>query len=131
MSRHSHHRHTKNTHPSTPGQRLKYHRESQGLTQQELGDRLNVSKKTIQAYELDKREMTSSRILAITKELQTTPNHILIYGEDQLSVQEERKAAPESDIHTLAMQRFENSEFGKLLVAMIMSMDAIEAERKR
>ena len=51
MAKRDHHRHLKNGFPSTPGQRLKYHRENRGLTQQALGDRVNLSKQAIEAYE--------------------------------------------------------------------------------
>ncbi len=129
MAKRDHHRHLKNGFPSTPGQRLKYHRENRGLTQQALGDRVNLSKQAIEAYENGRRKMSVEAIELISKEFDLTPNHFMVHQDFLKIVVQDLHETLEPEVHALVVKHFECDEFEKLLVALIVEMDSIILNR--
>ena len=61
----------------TLGQRIRL-----GMTQEELAEALYVEKSIISYYENDKKEMRASGLAEIAKVLQTTPNYLLGFADN-------------------------------------------------
>ena len=61
----------------TLGQRIRL-----GMTQEELAEALYVEKSIISYYENDKKEMRASGLAEIVKVLQTTPNYLLGFADN-------------------------------------------------
>ncbi len=53
-----------------------------GMTQEELAEALYVEKSIISYYENDKKEMRASGLAEIAKVLQTTPNYLLGFADN-------------------------------------------------
>ena len=53
-----------------------------GMTQEELAEALYVEKSIISYYENDKKEMRASGLAKIAKVLQTTPNYLLGFADN-------------------------------------------------
>lgn len=66
----------------TLGQRLRAQRIRLGMTQEELAEALYVEKSIISYYENDKKEMRASGLAEIAKVLQTTPNYLLGFADN-------------------------------------------------
>ena len=61
----------------TLGQRIRL-----GMTQEELAEALYVEKSIISYYENDKKEMRASGLAELAKVLQTTPNYLLGFADN-------------------------------------------------
>lgn len=59
------------------GSRIKQHRASKKMTQQELGDKLNISKQAISQYERDSRKPSLNMLDKIANALEITRNALL------------------------------------------------------
>jgi|LSQX01.3.fsa_nt_gb transcriptional regulator with XRE-family HTH domain len=70
------------------GERLKIERERKGLTQEKLGEKLNLSKQYISYYENGKRKPGIGLLINIAKELDVTTDYLL-GNSDYRTVQEE------------------------------------------
>ena len=66
----------------TLGQRIRAQRIRLGMTQEELAEALYVEKSIISYYENDKKEMRASGLAEIAKVLQTTPNYLLGFADN-------------------------------------------------
>lgn len=66
----------------TLGQRLRAQRIRLGMPQEELAEALYVEKSIISYYENDKKEMRASGLAEIAKVLQTTPNYLLGFADN-------------------------------------------------
>ncbi len=66
----------------TLGQRIKAQRIRIGITQDELAEKLCIPKATISAYENDKIDIKSSRLIEISRALNLSPNYLLGYEEE-------------------------------------------------
>lgn len=66
----------------TLGQRIRAQRITLGMTQEELAEALYVEKSIISYYENDKKEMRASGLAEIAKVLQTTPNYLLGFADN-------------------------------------------------
>ena len=66
----------------TMGQRIKAMRIKLGMTQEELADKMFIPKLTVSAYENDKVDIKSSVLMELSRVLQTSPNYLLGYEED-------------------------------------------------
>ncbi len=66
------------------GSRLRELRKKKGLTQDELGNRINVTKTSISCYEKGIRIPNMETFLKLIKELETTPNYL--FGIDAFEV---------------------------------------------
>ena len=81
------------------GKRIKYRREMAGLSQEQLAERLNLSKNHISSIECGKSMLTTRSLVAICNILGGTPDYYLI-GE----------IGPETDAITTLTQRLSPSE---------------------
>ena len=63
-------------------QRIRAQRIRLGMTQEELAEALYVEKSIISYYENDKKEMRASGLAEIAKVLQTTPNYLLGFADN-------------------------------------------------
>lgn len=54
------------------GEKLKNAREAKRLSQEELAEKMDVSRQTISSWELDQKMPTSDRLAAISKELEVS-----------------------------------------------------------
>lgn len=70
----------------TIGQRIKNRRLHLKMTQESLADMMCVDKTTISLYENDKIDIKSSVIIELARILRTTPDYILGFGEDLLTL---------------------------------------------
>ena len=70
------------------GKRLKELRTSMGLTQQQLGDMVNVTKVSICCYEKNNRTPNIETLMDLSNVLNTTPNYLL-GSEARVSVKED------------------------------------------
>lgn len=66
----------------TLGQRIRAQRIRLGMTQEELAEAIYVEKSIISYYENDKKEMRASGLAEIAKVLQTTPNYLLGFADN-------------------------------------------------
>lgn len=66
----------------TLGQRIRAQRIRLGMTQEELAEALYVEKSIISYYENDKKEMRASGLAELAKVLQTTPNYLLGFADN-------------------------------------------------
>lgn len=66
----------------TLGQRIRAQRIRLGMTQEELAEALYVEKSIISYYENDKKEMRASGLAEIAKVLQTMPNYLLGFADN-------------------------------------------------
>lgn len=66
----------------TLGQRIRAQRTRLCMTQEELAEALYVEKSTISYYENDKKEMRASGLAELAKVLQTTPNYLLGFADN-------------------------------------------------
>ena len=66
----------------TLGQRIRAQRIRLGMTQEELAEALYVEKSIISNYENDKKEMRASGLAELAKVLQTTPNYLLGFADN-------------------------------------------------
>ena len=66
----------------TLGQRIRAQRIRLGMTQEELAEALYVEKSIISYYENDKKEMRASSLAELAKVLQTTPNYLLGFADN-------------------------------------------------
>ncbi len=57
------------------------------LTQEQLAEDMCIPKSTISAYENDKVDVKSSVIIELADLLETSPDYLLGYGDDDLVVQ--------------------------------------------
>ena len=89
------------------GKRIKYRREMAGLSQEQLAERLNLSKNHISSIECGKSMLTTRSLVAICNILGGTPDYYLI-GE----------IGPETDAITTLTQRLSPSE-QKLLCRLL------------
>lgn len=64
------------------GKRIHTAREKLNLTEQDLADKLHICKATISAYENDRVDIKSSRVVEIAKALEVSVGYL--YGEDSL-----------------------------------------------
>jgi len=75
----------KRTEIETMGMRIKKQRLALGMTQDALAEKMNIPKVSVSAYENDRVDIKASTILELSKNLNLTPNAILlgdqIYGE--------------------------------------------------
>lgn len=70
---------------TTIGNRIKLRREELGISQEDLGKYLGYkSRSSIAKIELDKRNLTQSKIKAIADALQTTPSYIMGWENDSV-----------------------------------------------
>lgn len=83
----------------TMGQKLKMFREINGLSQEELGAKLNVSDKTISAWENEDREINLSNAKLIC-ELFNIPNSYFVFNENYEKLNSETKSLIEDYIKT-------------------------------
>ena len=67
----------------TMGQRIKAQRIRIGLTQEQLAEAMCVPKSTISAYENDKVDIKGSVIMELAGHLETSPNYLHGYKEEQ------------------------------------------------
>lgn len=67
----------------TLGERIKQARVDAGLTQQQLGDIVNVNKSTIAGYESGNREPDALKIIKIAKALNVTGDYLLGIDDEQ------------------------------------------------
>ena len=72
---------------------LKRFREREGLTQEQLAEKLNVDPTTISRYETAKRELTTSMIPHICSVLHITPNELfgLNTSEQKMTARTDRR----------------------------------------
>jgi DNA-binding XRE family transcriptional regulator len=78
----------------TMGDRIRLLRQSKGLTQEQLGDRLGVSKVAVSQWETGgTSNVRLKTFLALVEELGTTP-HYLIFGPDNRSHAQKRRTGP-------------------------------------
>ena len=61
------------------GERLKELRTSKGISQEELGKRLGVTKQTVSNWEIENVTPSLDMFLNIVRSFNTTPNHMLGY----------------------------------------------------
>lgn len=66
----------------TIGQRIKAQRIRIGMTQDDLAEKLMIPKATISAYENDKIDIKSSRLIEISRVLSISPNYLLGYEKE-------------------------------------------------
>ena len=64
--------------PKTTGERIKYFRTLQGMTQEELGDEIGVARNTISEHEADVRPLRKERARSIAKVFNITEEQILV-----------------------------------------------------
>lgn len=81
------------------GKRIKYRRETAGLSQEQLAERLNLSKNHISSIECGKSMLTTKSLIALCNALGGTPDYYLI-GE----------IIPETDAITALIQRLSPNE---------------------
>ena len=67
--------------PETVGQRIKYLRKKNGVTQKELAKILYVSESTVSYWERDKTEPSLILIVRLTALFQTSLNYLIIGNE--------------------------------------------------
>ncbi|MDE5737464.1 MAG: helix-turn-helix domain-containing protein [Oscillospiraceae bacterium] len=65
----------------TIGQRIKYLRKQNGITQKKLAETLYVSKSTVSGWERDRTEPSIIFIIKLTALFQTTLNYLIIGSE--------------------------------------------------
>lgn len=63
--------------PSTIGRRIREQRKKMGMTQEELADRMCVTKPSISQYENDKVDIKGSVIIELAEILNTTAGYLL------------------------------------------------------
>lgn len=80
---------------SPMGENLKYIRESRGMSQQELADRINVTRFVIIRYESGEQFIPGNIALDLARELGVTPNDILIHPHYMEKVFVENNICPE------------------------------------
>ena len=81
------------------GKRIKHRREVAGLSQEQLAERLNLSKNHISSIECGKSLLTTKSLIALCNVLGGTPDYYLIGG-----------IAPEPDAITALVQRLSPNE---------------------
>ncbi|AIF87493.1 TPA: helix-turn-helix transcriptional regulator [Streptococcus agalactiae] len=59
------------------GENLRLTRKTKSLTQTELASKLNISQKSYSNWEKGKREPSFSKLIELSKLLNTTPNYLL------------------------------------------------------
>ena len=99
----------------TKGQRIKQLREGMNMTQEELASRLNTTKQTISKYEKDiVTNIPSDRIEAMATVLNTTPEDILGWKNEKITISEDVKKKTElaTDI---VIRMGSNDEFCELV----------------
>ena len=70
-------------HVITLGQRIKEQRKKMHMTQEDLAEVMCVPKSTVSAYENDKVDIKGSVLIELSKHLNTTPNYLLGYGDEE------------------------------------------------
>ena len=66
----------------TMGQRIKTMRIKLGMTQEELAEKMLISKSTISAYENERVDIKGSVLMELSRFLHTSLNYLLGYEED-------------------------------------------------
>ncbi len=99
----------------TKGQRIKQLREGMNMTQEELASRLNTTKQTISKYEKDiVTNIPSDRIEAMATVLNTTPEDILGWKNEKITISEDVKKKTEL-ANDIVIRMGSNDEFCELV----------------
>lgn len=89
----------------TIGDRLRMCRKEKGYSQEQLAERLFMQKSTICKYETNQHDIPAQVIVVLAKELDTTPNYLLL-GET-------------SDLLTATIERIKSDKLRELALLQI------------
>lgn len=107
-------------------------RKAKGFTQNEIGDRLGVSIRTIQFYENHQRGFNQSRLKLLFKALEVTPNEFFEWPDD--GVQRPPLVLPPDDYHEMnaltavtKFQTYSKEELKKVYESVCHAKSLLEA----